>query len=88
MGVVSDYKRATGHIGRYEYEAGTLVKIDGMRPDYMDGYRLMRELRTLASEYLKAQVEISTLKARIQKAESDAAWAEFVRHAERSGGTL
>lgn len=88
MGIVNDYKRATGHIGRYEFEAGQLVKIDGARPDYMGGHRLIREIRILAVEYLKAQVEISTLKARIQKMESDKWWADAARHAERSGGTL
>lgn len=88
MGVVNDYKRVNGHLGRYEYEGGALVKIDGARPEYMDGNRLIRELRVAARLYLEAQAEIATLNAKLDKMRSDAAWAEAARHAERSGGTM
>ena len=83
-----DYTRANGHIGRYEFEGGALVKIDGARPEYMDGLRLIRELRIVARLYLEAQAEIATLNAKLDKMRSDASWAESARHAERSGGTL
>lgn len=35
---------------RLEFEGGQLVKVDGMRPDYMDGYALLRLVRELAAE--------------------------------------
>ena len=33
---------------RLQFENGRLVKVDGMRPQYMDGYALIRLVRELA----------------------------------------
>lgn len=35
---------------RLEFENGRLVKVDGARPEYMDGYALIRLVRELAAE--------------------------------------
>jgi hypothetical protein len=35
---------------RLEFENGQLVKVDGKRPEYMDGYALIRLVRDLATE--------------------------------------
>lgn len=37
-----------------EFEQGQLVKISGMRPEYMDGYRLIAMTRALAQGYMPA----------------------------------
>lgn len=74
MGVVSDYKRVNGLFGRYEFESGQLVKIDGHRPMYMGGHRLIAELeRAALLAHHQAKV-IDQLKAELSKV--------------RSGGTL
>lgn len=34
---------------KMEFENGRLVKVDGMRPEYMDGYALINLVRELAA---------------------------------------
>lgn len=34
---------------KMEFEQGRLVKVDGVRPEYMDGYRLLALVRQMAA---------------------------------------
>ncbi len=43
---------------RLEFENGNLVKVDGKRPEYMDGYSLIRLVRELAAEIASPAGEI------------------------------
>ena len=36
---------------KLEFENGVLVKVDGMRPDYMDGHTLIRLVKELATRW-------------------------------------
>lgn len=38
---------------KLEFEAGNLVKVDGMRPEYMDGNSMIALIRLLAVKLLK-----------------------------------
>lgn len=36
---------------KFEFDNGRLVKINGMRPEYMDGHRLIALIRYLAEKH-------------------------------------
>ena len=42
---------------RLEFQGGLLCKVDGARPEYMDGYQLIRLLREVSADLLKMMEE-------------------------------
>ena len=44
-----------------EFEGSYLVKIDGMRPEYMNGYDMIRDIRALAKELAVFQHRVNEL---------------------------
>ena len=46
-------------IDRMEFEGGHLVKIDGYRPEYFDGNKLIRFIREIAEEYKREMDKIN-----------------------------
>lgn len=74
-GVVDSHKNPVCFsVEEFEFQNDRLVKINGFRPEYMDGVTLLDTLRKLALRY-------AALKIGYDKMQSDAGWAESARHA-------
>lgn len=54
-----------------EFEAGNLVKVAGVRPDYMDGQSLIRLVKRLAKLNLAQELEIARYKAEVESNEAE-----------------
>lgn len=62
-------------LGRYDFEKGVLVKVDQLRPEYMQGTMLLLELRKAAARILELDTQLKETKKQL-KAEKVAAAGE------------
>lgn len=62
-------------LGRYDFEKGVLVKVDQLRPEYMQGTMLLLELRKAAARILELDAQLKEVKKQL-KAEKVAAACE------------
>lgn len=58
--------KKTGTVGRYAFEGGNLVKIDMLRPEYMNGPMLLLELRKAAQLVAQLTDEKKELKKQLK----------------------
>ena len=62
--------KIASNVGELEFEAGKLVKINGIRPEYMDGYCLISTLREIANDSLQGLEREADLTDKLAKAEA------------------
>lgn len=73
-------------LGRYDFEKGVLVKVDQLRPEYMQGTMLLLELRKAAARILELDTQLKETKKQL-KAEKVAAAGETRMVTYRFSGT-
>lgn len=74
-----------------EFEAGNLVKVNGMRPEHMDGHQMIALIRRLAGELADMKHQIAEVTGTVEEYVSmpcDSLEKRLARASDRAKATL